>query len=138
MSRLNKLLLALLVLALQSCLGQAAAVYLERASSSSEATKDWWQVAQFYQIYPRSFKDSDGDGIGDLQGIISKLDYLKDIGVTATWLSPIFTSPMVDFGYDIADFFDIQPEYGTLSDFDQLIAAAKERGLKIILDFGLR
>ncbi|XP_034476692.1 maltase A1 [Drosophila innubila] len=135
MFRFNKLLVTLLVLALQSCLCQAAAVDLERASSSSEATRDWWQVAQFYQIYPRSFKDANGDGIGDLQGIISKLDYLKDIGVTATWLSPIYTSPMVDFGYDIADFFDIQPEYGTLTDFDQLIAEANKRGLKIILDF---
>ncbi|XP_062137459.1 maltase A3 [Drosophila sulfurigaster albostrigata] len=135
MSRFNKLLVVLLVAALQSCLGEAAAVDLERATSSSDTTKDWWQVAQFYQIYPRSFKDSDGDGIGDLQGIISKLDHLKDIGVTATWLSPIFASPMADFGYDISDFFDIQPEYGTLDDFDQLIAAANERGLKIILDF---
>ncbi|KAH8299668.1 hypothetical protein KR044_004345 [Drosophila immigrans] len=134
MSNINKLLVVLSVAALQSCLTEAAAVDLERASSS-EATRDWWQVAQFYQIYPRSFKDSNGDGIGDLQGIISKLSHLKDIGVTATWLSPIFTSPMADFGYDIADFFDIQPEYGTLDDFDQLIAAANAQGLKIILDF---
>nr|AAY55205.1 IP13460p [Drosophila melanogaster] len=92
-------------------------------------------MAQFYQIYPRSYKDSDGDGIGDLQGIISKLDYLKEIGVTATWLSPIYSSPMADFGYDISDFFDIQPEYGTLADFDELIAEAKKRNIKIILDF---
>ncbi|KAH8316442.1 hypothetical protein KR067_008054 [Drosophila pandora] len=104
-------------------------------SSSTEATKDWWETAQFYQIYPRSFKDSDGDGIGDLNGITSKLEYLKDLGVTAAWLSPIFTSPMVDFGYDISDFFDIQPEYGTLEDFRALIKRAKELDLKIILDF---
>ncbi|KAL7738178.1 hypothetical protein ACLKA6_006517 [Drosophila palustris] len=137
MFRITKLLVTLFVLAQQSGLGQAAAVDLdlERASSSSEATRDWWQVAQFYQIYPRSFKDSNGDGIGDLQGIISQLNYLKNLGVTATWLSPIYTSPMVDFGYDIADFFDIQPEYGTLSDFDQLISEANKLGLKIILDF---
>ncbi|KAM8713407.1 hypothetical protein ACLKA7_013684 [Drosophila subpalustris] len=137
MFRITKLLVTLVVLAQQSGLGQAAAVDLDlvRASSSREATRDWWQVAQFYQIYPRSFKDSNGDGIGDLQGIISQLNYLKDLGVTATWLSPIYTSPMVDFGYDIADFFDIQPEYGTLSDFDQLIAEANKLGLKIILDF---
>ncbi|XP_017868310.1 PREDICTED: maltase A3 [Drosophila arizonae] len=134
MAHLLKLLVTLLCLALSCERGQAAAIELELASSS-EATRDWWQVAQFYQIYPRSFKDSNGDGIGDLQGIISKLDYLKELGVTATWLSPIFTSPMADFGYDIADFFDIQEEYGTLDDFDQLIAAANERGLKIILDF---
>ncbi|XP_017066177.1 maltase A3 [Drosophila eugracilis] len=104
-------------------------------SSTSETTKDWWETAQFYQIYPRSFKDSDGDGIGDLNGITSKLEYLKDLGVTAAWLSPIFTSPMVDFGYDISDFFDIQPEYGTLEDFRALIKRAKELDLKIVLDF---
>jgi len=104
-------------------------------SGGSKSEKDWWQTAQFYQIYPRSFKDSNNDGIGDIQGIISKLHYLKEIGVTATWLSPIFKSPMADFGYDISDFFDIQPEYGTLKDFDQLIEKAKELGIKIILDF---
>ncbi|XP_073812672.1 maltase A3-like [Musca autumnalis] len=97
--------------------------------------KDWWQTAQFYQIYPRSFKDSNGDGIGDLQGIISKLSYLKEIGVNATWLSPIYVSPMADFGYDIANFFDIQPEYGNLTDFDELIQEANKLGLKIIMDF---
>lgn len=96
---------------------------------------DWWQNAQFYQIYPRSFMDSDGDGIGDLNGVASKLQYLKDIGVTAAWLSPIFTSPMVDFGYDISDFYGIQPEYGTMEDFRQMIKKANEIGLKIILDF---
>ncbi|KAH8245900.1 hypothetical protein KR038_011353 [Drosophila bunnanda] len=104
-------------------------------TTSAIATKDWWQNAQFYQIYPRSFMDSDGDGIGDLNGITSKLEYLKDLGVTAAWLSPIFTSPMVDFGYDISDFFDIQPEYGTLDDFKALIKRANELDLKIILDF---
>ncbi|XP_034476694.1 maltase A1 [Drosophila innubila] len=104
-------------------------------TESSTTTKDWWETAQFYQIYPRSFKDSDGDGIGDLNGITSTLEYLKDLGVTAAWLSPIFKSPMVDFGYDISDFFDIQPEYGTLDDFRNLIKKANELGLKIILDF---
>ncbi|EDW10118.2 uncharacterized protein Dmoj_GI18699 [Drosophila mojavensis] len=103
--------------------------------TTTERTKDWWETAQFYQIYPRSFMDSDGDGIGDLNGIASKLEYLKDLGVTAAWLSPIFKSPMVDFGYDISDFFDIQPEYGTMEDFRALIKKAKELDLKIILDF---
>ncbi|KAH8233707.1 hypothetical protein KR026_011580 [Drosophila bipectinata] len=107
----------------------------ENASSTTTTSKDWWQTAQFYQIYPRSFMDSDGDGIGDLNGITSKLEYLKELGVTAAWLSPIFTSPMVDFGYDISDFFDIQPEYGTLDDFKALIKRANELDLKIILDF---
>ncbi|XP_034651345.1 maltase A3 isoform X1 [Drosophila subobscura] len=141
MTFLHNLLVTILLLGLLCTLGRAAAVDLsleqhqDRAAASKEEKRDWWQVAQFYQIYPRSFKDSDGDGVGDIQGIISKLDYLKEIGVTATWLSPIFTSPMVDFGYDISDFFDIQPEYGTLDDFDQLVAEAKKRNIKIILDF---
>ncbi|KNC33697.1 putative maltase H, partial [Lucilia cuprina] len=103
--------------------------------SEQQEELDWWQTAQFYQIYPRSFMDSNGDGIGDLNGIASKLQYLKDIGVTAAWLSPIFTSPMVDFGYDISDFYDIQPEYGTIEDFRNLIKTANEIGIKIILDF---
>ncbi|XP_017150174.1 maltase A1 [Drosophila miranda] len=111
------------------------AVLANPCLSASVKSKDWWETAQFYQIYPRSFMDSDGDGIGDLNGITSKLEYLKDLGVTAAWLSPIFTSPMVDFGYDISDFFDIQPEYGTLDDFRALIKKAKELDLKIILDF---
>lgn len=97
--------------------------------------KEWWEVSAFYQIYPRSFKDSNGDGIGDLQGIIEKLPYLKELGINATWLSPIFKSPMADFGYDIANFFEIQPEYGTMSDFEELIKRAHELNIRIILDF---
>ncbi|KAG5676142.1 hypothetical protein PVAND_005993 [Polypedilum vanderplanki] len=100
-----------------------------------EENKDWWQTTVFYQIYPRSFQDSNGDGIGDLKGITSRLDHLKEAGVGATWLSPIFKSPMVDFGYDISDYLSIQEEYGTMEDFDELIAKAKELGIKIILDF---
>ncbi|XP_068145406.1 maltase A1 [Drosophila tropicalis] len=96
---------------------------------------EWYESGNYYQIYPRSFRDSDGDGIGDLNGVTEKLQYLKDIGFTATWLSPIFKSPMVDFGYDIADFYTIHPEYGTMEDFERLIAKAKEVGIKIILDF---
>ncbi|XP_065157960.1 maltase 1-like [Atheta coriaria] len=94
----------------------------------------WWQTAVFYQIYPRSFMDSNGDGIGDLQGIISRLDHLKDAGVTAAWLSPIYKSPQVDSGYDISDYRAIQDEYGTMEDFDALIAKANELGIKIIMD----
>ncbi|XP_044726881.1 maltase A3-like [Chrysoperla carnea] len=97
--------------------------------------KEWWQTAVFYQIYPRSFKDSDGDGSGDLKGIQSQLSHIKDLGVTAAWLSPIYTSPQVDGGYDIANFTDVDPLYGTLEDFDNLIAEAKKLGLKIVLDF---
>ncbi|XP_060524168.1 maltase 1-like [Cylas formicarius] len=97
--------------------------------------KDWWQSATFYQVYPRSFKDSDNDGTGDLQGIIQKLDYLVETGVQAVWLSPIYQSPMVDGGYDISDYRAIAPEYGTLEDFKQLVQSAHDKGLKVILDF---
>ena len=81
----------------------------------------WWQHAVFYEIYPRSFADSNNDGIGDLKGITSKLDYLKDLGVDAIWISPCFPSPQVDFGYDVSDYENIDPMYGTLADFDTLV-----------------
>lgn len=96
---------------------------------------DWWEAASFYQIYPRSFKDNNNDGIGDLRGIAEKLDYLKDVGITATWLSPIYKSPNIDYGYDISDFCDIGEEYGTMADFDYLITRSKETGVKVIMDF---
>lgn len=102
---------------------------------SEQTTRDWWERAGFYQVYPRSFKDSDGDGIGDLNGITEKLPYLKDIGMRGFWLSPMYKSPMADFGYDISDFRDIQDEYGTMDDFRKQVAEAKRVGLKVILDF---
>ena len=95
----------------------------------------WWQHAVFYEIYPRSFADSNDDGVGDLNGIASKLDYLKDLGVDAIWISPCFPSPQVDFGYDVSDYENIDPMYGTLADFDNLAKEAKKRGIHIILDF---
>lgn len=98
-------------------------------------SNDWWQHTVFYQIYPRSFKDSNNDGIGDLKGITDKLEYLKETGIGATWLSPIFESPMIDFGYDISNYKKIHYEYGTMEDFDELIAKANELGIKVILDF---
>ena len=94
----------------------------------------WWQTGIIYQIYPRSFQDSNGDGIGDLRGITQRLPYLKELGVDAIWLSPIFPSPMADFGYDISDYTDIDPLFGSLDDFDALLAAAHSQGLKVILD----
>lgn len=95
----------------------------------------WWQRGIIYQIYPRSFMDSDGDGVGDLSGIRSKLDYLQWLGVDAIWISPIFPSPMADFGYDISNYTDIDPLFGTLDDFDALLADAHHRGLKVLLDY---
>jgi len=95
----------------------------------------WWQHAVFYEIYPRSFSDSNNDGIGDLNGIASKLDYLKELGVDAIWITPCFPSPQVDFGYDVSDYENIDPMYGTLADFDLLASEARKRGIRIILDF---
>jgi alpha-glucosidase len=95
---------------------------------------DWWQSAVIYQIYPRSFQDSNGDGIGDLPGIISRLDYLAELGIDAVWISPIYPSPMADFGYDVADYRNIDPVFGTLADFDRLVTELHRRNLKLILD----
>ncbi|HLF73056.1 MAG TPA: alpha-amylase family glycosyl hydrolase [Anaerolineales bacterium] len=95
----------------------------------------WWQTGVIYQIYPRSFQDSNGDGIGDLPGILQRLDYLNEtVGVDAIWLSPVYPSPMHDFGYDVADYCDIHPLFGSLADFDRLLAETHRRGLKLILD----
>lgn len=94
----------------------------------------WWKAATGYQIYPRSFCDSNGDGIGDIPGIISKLSHLQDLGIGFIWLSPVYASPMRDNGYDISDYYDIAPEYGTLADFDSLVSEAGERGIKIVMD----
>ena len=95
----------------------------------------WWERGVIYQIYPRSFQDSDGNGVGDLNGIGRRLDYLVELGIDAIWLSPVFPSPMADFGYDVSDYIDIDPLFGSLDDFDRLLAAAHERGPKLMLDF---
>ena len=102
-----------------------------------EKNRKWWQNAVVYQIYPRSFQDSDGDGCGDIQGIISRLDYLKDLGIDAVWISPVYRSPQDDNGYDISDYQDIDPMFGTLSDMEELIREADRRGIKIIMDLVL-
>ncbi len=96
--------------------------------------EDWWRGAVIYQIYPRSFQDHNGDGVGDLVGITERLDYVADLGVDAIWLSPVFTSPMKDFGYDVSNYRDIDPVFGILGDFDRLVQKAHSRGLKIIVD----
>ncbi|KZM47986.1 alpha-glucosidase [Labrenzia sp. OB1] len=95
---------------------------------------DWWRGAVIYQIYPRSFNDTDGDGTGDLNGVTERLDYITSLGVDAIWLSPFFTSPMEDFGYDVSDYEDVDPLFGTLGDFDRMLSAAHKRGLKVIID----
>ena len=100
-------------------------------------SKKWWQKAVFYQIYPRSFADSTNNGIGDLQGIIKRLGYLQELGIDAIWFSPFFASPQKDFGYDISDFKAINPEYGKMKDFEELLEKAHSLQIKIILDMVL-
>jgi alpha-glucosidase len=104
------------------------------ADSEFVATQ-WWQTGVIYQVYPRSFQDTDGDGVGDLKGISARLDYLKGLGVDAVWISPIYPSPMEDFGYDVSDYTGVDPLFGTMEDFDALLAAAHAKGLRVILDF---
>ena len=105
-----------------------------REANSVTPERDWWKNAVIYEIYPRSFQDSNGDGVGDLNGITARLDYLKDLGVDAIWLTPCYPSPQVDFGYDISDYENIDPQYGTLKDFDHLVAEAGKRHIRILMD----
>ena len=98
---------------------------------------DWWRGAVIYQIYPRSFQDSNGDGIGDLSGIIHRLPHVAELGVDAIWISPFFTSPQRDFGYDVSDYCDVDPMFGTLDDFDRVIATAHDLGVKVMIDLVL-
>jgi alpha-glucosidase len=104
------------------------------AQGRADSTTPWWQNAVFYEIYPRSFRDSNGDGIGDLNGITEKLDYLHDLGVDAIWITPFYPSPQVDFGYDISNYENVDPQFGTLVDFDRLLAEAHRRGIKVLMD----
>ncbi|MGB7548792.1 MAG: alpha-glucosidase [Terracidiphilus sp.] len=105
-----------------------------QSNSTASSEQNWWKNAVLYEIYPRSFQDTNGDGIGDLKGITERLDYLKELGVDAIWLSPIYPSPQADFGYDISDYENIDPQYGTLADFDRLIAEANKRHIRVIMD----
>ncbi len=104
------------------------------AQSSAASSDPWWKHALVYEIYPRSFQDSNGDGIGDLNGITQRLPYLNSLGVDAIWISPMYPSPQVDFGYDISDYENVDPQYGTLADFDRMLAAARKQGIRICLD----
>jgi alpha-glucosidase len=123
------LLIAAIICSALATFGQSAKTAIDAEGHQ------WWQHAVFYELYPRSFEDSNGDGVGDLRGITSKLDYLKELGVDAIWISPCFPSPQVDFGYDVSDYENIDPMYGTLADFDNLASEAKKRGIRIVLDF---
>ncbi len=106
-----------------------------KKSPANADAHQWWQDAVFYEVYPRSFADSNGDGIGDLKGIESKLDYLQQLGVDAIWITPCYPSPQVDFGYDVSDYENIDQMYGTMADFDHLVQAAKQHRIRIIMDF---
>ncbi|MEA2174021.1 MAG: alpha-glucosidase [Blastocatellia bacterium] len=111
---------------------------IRKSSASLSPNKTpWWQHAVFYEIYPRSFKDSNGDGIGDLNGITSKLDYLSRLGVDAIWITPFYPSPQVDFGYDVSDYENIDRQFGTLADFDRLVTEAHKRRIRVIIDYVL-
>ncbi|MFV0634476.1 alpha-amylase family glycosyl hydrolase, partial [Demequina sp.] len=107
-----------------SIVAQPALTHVVAPAGSQQKDADWWRTAVIYQIYPRSFADSSGDGIGDLAGITSRLDHLAALGVDAIWLSPFYTSPQKDAGYDVADFTDVDPLFGTLEDADRMIARA--------------
>src|SRR6202011_2914631 len=94
----------------------------------------WWKHAVIYEIYPRSFQDSNGDGVGDINGITSRLDYVRDLGIDAIWISPMYPSPLIDFGYDVADYTAIDPLYGKMADFEHLISEGKKRNIRVIMD----
>jgi alpha-glucosidase len=132
------------ILAMLLGLSMAAASHAANPVNTTPARKAvtdssdiWWKHAVIYEIYPRSFQDSNGDGIGDLNGITSRLDYLKSLGVDAIWLSPIYPSPQVDFGYDISNYEAVDPVYGTMTDFDRLLAEAKKRNIRVVMDLVL-
>ncbi len=131
---MNKSVSRMLAFLIGACLSGSSAVAQIASHAKDAEGHEWWQHAVFYEIYPRSFADSNNDGVGDLKGIASKLDYLKDLGVDAIWISPCFPSPQVDFGYDVSDYENIDPMYGTLADFDALAIEAKKRDIHIILD----
>jgi alpha-glucosidase len=107
---------------------------MDKIMAISSSMLHWWQRGVVYQIYPRSFMDSNHDGIGDLQGVIQKLDYLSKLGFDAIWLSPIYPSPMADFGYDVSNYHDIDPIFGSLADFDRLVSETHARGIRVVLD----
>ncbi|HWW75945.1 MAG TPA: alpha-amylase family glycosyl hydrolase, partial [Pyrinomonadaceae bacterium] len=134
-TRARRAAFSLLVFALLlSASAPRAAAQTSRAAKRAPA---WWKRAVFYEIYPRSFQDSDGDGVGDLNGITSRLEYLARLGVDAVWITPFYPSPQVDFGYDVSDYESVDPQFGTLADFDRLVKEAHRRKIKVVIDFVL-
>ena len=113
----------------------ALPLLLHAQAPAPPAADPWWKHAVIYEIYPRSFQDSNGDGTGDLNGITARLDYLKDLGIDCIWLTPMYPSPGIDYGYDISDYTAIDPQYGTLADFDRLVAEAGKRGIHVLMDY---
>ncbi len=120
-----------------SFLAETAEPYRAAPSPAAPVDKDWWRGAVIYQIYPRSFQDSNNDGIGDLSGIIHRMDYIAELGVDAIWISPFFRSPMRDYGYDVSSYRDVDPMFGSLGDFDALVSRAHDLGLKVLIDLVL-
>jgi alpha-glucosidase len=134
MSKRSSLISPLLMMPLLLTLFCSLFVAAQVAPVDAEGHQ-WWQHAVFYEIYPRSFADSNNDGIGDLNGISSKMSYLHELGVDAIWITPCYPSPQVDFGYDISDYRNIDPMYGNLDDFDRMVAEGKKHQVRIIMDF---
>ena len=129
---------------LAACLVVSLAAYAPRLAAQTtpaqpsavqSATDPWWKHAVIYEIYPRSFQDSDGDGIGDVKGITQRLDYLKELGIDCIWITPMYPSPGIDYGYDISDYTALDPAYGTMADFDRLVSEAKQRGIHVLMDY---
>src|ERR1700744_944003 len=133
--RIFRALTLAVFLAATGLVAQTPAVASGAAAPAIDST--WWKHAVIYEIYPRSFQDSNGDGVGDLNGITERLDYLQALGVDVIWISPMYPSPQVDFGYDISDYENVDPQYGTLKDFDRLVEEAKKRNIRVILDMVL-
>ena len=135
MNRLRSTLIALIVVFVFIKLLAHDVSVSSPAATQSHLSDPWWKHAVIYEVYPRSFQDSNGDGVGDMNGITSRLDYLKDLGIDAIWITPMYPSPQVDFGYDIADYEAFDPQYGTMGDFDRLVSEAKKRNIRVIMDY---
>src|SRR3954471_7278723 len=130
---MKRILFQIIIVAVIFLMGRS--VQAQNTSSNKDSiNRKWWKEAVVYQVYPRSFKDSNGDGIGDLKGITSKLDYLKNLGVDVIWLSPHFDSPNADNGYDIRDYRKVMAEFGSMADFDVMLAGMRQRGIRLIVD----